>query len=784
MGMKTLRAIARVGALLTSVAVLVGACGSDTAEERAKAAQLAEGCLIDSDCQDPLVCAFKRCHVQCIVQRDCQREELCVPAGENKVCLLESERFCEATENCPGEGLVCKDQACRPACTNETDCVTGQVCVDGACGTCIYNSECKDPLVCKGGLCLAECKVDRDCRPFATTCNAQGVCVGSGTPDGGAGDGSPGEGGTDASVVVPKCSNGVLDPGESGVDCGGSCGACKGAPCTKPNECASGICTGQQCAEPTCSDGQQNGDESDEDCGGSCPPCASTKGCWTTKDCDTGSCTAGSCTAPQCQDKLLNGTETDVDCGGAQCPACALGNACVDNGDCSSGNCVAKKCVKAGPTSWVRTAEQSNRQVRVATDSQGNAAVLWQFNSSQDFGKGPLIVVGGGLALTKYTPAGALVGNPLALDSPGSDTPKTVAMDGAGDIFVLAQSAGPANFGGVSSVNCGGITSANMVIAKYRGSDLGHIWSRCVNGPGAQVIPGVGAVDSQGNLIVTGRYTGSVDFNRDFGGSVQSGTQHIFVAKYSGVDGKLLEHAQYFGHPSYPPAVNGIATAGTDVFLTGAFSFETKIGNDTLTHSGGTDMFVIKLKSDLLPVKSIRHGGAAGDSGHAIAVMGTQSIIVAGDFQGQVNFGNGNFEQAVDNRDIALLRLKQSDLSTEWTKSFGSTGIDVPKAVAVASNTEIALVGATPYAVNFGGGTLPHASNTNLDGFWARLKATDGSWVDAEAFGTLGNDEAHSAAYAGTNLLIGGHIAKDGIITIGNQSLPNKASSFAAMIEP
>lgn len=45
------------------------------------------------------------------------------------------------------------------------------------------------------------------------------------------------------------CFNGSLDGDETGVDCGGSCGACAGGSCTTGGQCASGICSGGQCVE-------------------------------------------------------------------------------------------------------------------------------------------------------------------------------------------------------------------------------------------------------------------------------------------------------------------------------------------------------------------------------------------------------------------------------------------------------------------------------------------------------------------------------------------------------
>lgn len=52
--------------------------------------------------------------------------------------------------------------------------------------------------------------------------------------------------------IIPTCSDGIQNQGETGVDCGGPCSAC-----------------------PTCSDNIQNQGETGTDCGGPCPACPS-----------------------------------------------------------------------------------------------------------------------------------------------------------------------------------------------------------------------------------------------------------------------------------------------------------------------------------------------------------------------------------------------------------------------------------------------------------------------------------------------------------------------------
>ena len=103
------------------------------------------------------------------------------------------------------------------------------------------------------------------------------------------------------------CQNGVLDPGEADVDCGGTRSAVpNGGPCADglhcfmSTDCRSGVCAAGTCASPSC----QN--------------------------------------SPSCQDGVRNGLEFDVDCGGASCSGdCTSHERCFASSDCQSGICSA-----------------------------------------------------------------------------------------------------------------------------------------------------------------------------------------------------------------------------------------------------------------------------------------------------------------------------------------------------------------------------------------------------------------------------------------------------------
>ncbi|HEY8089854.1 MAG TPA: hypothetical protein VIF09_18465, partial [Polyangiaceae bacterium] len=120
--------------ILLASAVTAVAAGSCSSKSSGGGARLAQGCSLNSDCANPLVCVFGLCHDACNQTRDCPPGEQCVANGVFRVCLLGSEVTCAATTNCPN-GLVCgPDHGCHEGCQSASDCVVGgQACSGGSC---------------------------------------------------------------------------------------------------------------------------------------------------------------------------------------------------------------------------------------------------------------------------------------------------------------------------------------------------------------------------------------------------------------------------------------------------------------------------------------------------------------------------------------------------------------------------------------------------------------------------------------------------------------------------
>lgn len=183
------------------VGVFVASCVQTTPGELAK---LAEGCVLNSDCASPLVCAFRRCHNACATDRDCPAGLHCRNVDKPlNVCLLDDELRCAGGKDreCPGLMVCGPDLVCRDPCKSDRDCLDEQLCVQGVCAApkettngelprsddggavpCLYNSQCDAPLVCRG-TCVRECLADRDCAQGANC--VDGTCALVVVPDAG-----------------------------------------------------------------------------------------------------------------------------------------------------------------------------------------------------------------------------------------------------------------------------------------------------------------------------------------------------------------------------------------------------------------------------------------------------------------------------------------------------------------------------------------------------------------------------------------------------------------------
>lgn len=388
----------------------------------------------------------------------------------------------------------------------------------------------------------------------------------------------------------------------------------------------------------------------------------------------------------------------------------------------------------------------------VAFDASGNTIVTGALEGTVDFGGGALTDAGqGDVFIAKFGSDGTHVWSYRFGDA-SEQWPSDVAVDASGNVLVTGRFWGSVDFGGGTLASAG---ASDIFLVKF-GSDGAHDWSGRFGDTSIQEGYGV-AADASGNVIVSGRFYGAVDFGD--GPLTSAGQTDIFVAKFD-PDGNLI-WGKRFGDTGEEYAVAVAVDASGNVFISGYLYDSVDFGGGTLTSAGGNDIFLVKLDSDGNHVWSDSFGDSDDQNVHGVAADASGNVAITGDFEGAVDFGGGTLTSA-GAPDVFLASFG-SDGSHSWSKRFGDSAYQYGFDVTFDPFGNTVATGQFGGTVDFGGEDL--TSSGSYDIFIARFNRNGGHlWSDS-----FGDDREQYAvgiaADASGNVVITGGI--DGTVDFG-----------------
>ncbi len=261
---------------------------------------------------------------------------------------------------------------------------------------------------------------------------------------------------------------------------------------------------------------------------------------------------------------------------------------------------VAKFDDKGNHVYSVRLGGTSGYNVRaehLGLDAMGNVVVEGGFTGTIDIGGTSLTSQGSDLFVAKLDSTGKTVY--VKRFGPGLDAGIVSFMGYAGANAIAVNADGSsvlaAGFSGTVDLGGGTVKSAgdkDIVVTKL--DPMGNrVWSKSFGDLGDQVATSV-AVDSFGNAVVSGKFTGTLNF----GGAGQAfyggNAKHVFAVKLNGQDGTPLWAVGSGGASTSAEAFIATDTAGEVSVAgsaTGAFSF----GGSLLPTMANLDIFAARL---------------------------------------------------------------------------------------------------------------------------------------------------------------------------------------------
>ncbi len=194
--------------------------------------------------------------------------------------------------------------------------------------------------------------------------------------------------------------------------------------------------------------------------------------------------------------------------------------------------------------------------------------------------------------------------------------------------------------------------------------------------------------DNWGNIITIGDFRGSINF----GGSqlTSAGDRDVFVAKFDR-EGKHIWSRRYGGHREQVGVGAGADASGA-IVIACAFTGTLSFGGDPLVSKGRYNVAVAKVDSCGRHVWSRAFGDAQYHVPECIAVMASGNAVVAGRFQGALEFDGTALVSKSNQTDIFMAMFSPCG-TLVWAKQIGGLFEQQTRAVAVSAEGVIALTG-------------------------------------------------------------------------------------------
>jgi hypothetical protein len=371
---------------------------------------------------------------------------------------------------------------------------------------------------------------------------------------------------------------------------------------------------------------------------------------------------------------------------------------------------------------------------RVVVDDAGDVFVFGEFQATVDFDPGPgeeILMAGPWTSrafVLKLTGDGDLVW----VKALGQfTTAASMRIDGAGSIYlggffemVTDLDPGPdvlsfTSFGGFD----GYVVKLNSV------GEL--VWARRIGGPAFDTVNDI-ALDGQGGLLLTGGFTGTMEFDPGPGSFIMhapgADRRDVFVSRWD-TSGTLVWARQFASSMFNTIGASVTSDPWGNVITTGYFSGSVDFdpGPETLIYSGTWEVFVNKLDPNGDLLWSLQFDNATNSHGHRVITDPAGNIFVAGTNHGSIDMdpGPGTAILPSESDIVNSAFLLKLDPDGIYLNSAGITGDGhaVAYSLALDADDNVRLCGSFLGTADFDPGldTLAMTSHGDKDGWIVTL---------------------------------------------------------------
>lgn len=330
-----------------------------------------------------------------------------------------------------------------------------------------------------------------------------------------------------------------------------------------------------------------------------------------------------------------------------------------------------------------------------------------------------------------------------------------IAVDPTDGGVVIAGTAPMATTIGDTEIPAPGPSEQFLVLAKISPSGE-HVWARHYGGGAVARTPSI-AFDAEGNLFVAGGFDGDLDLGGEKLVGKEGQSLDAFIAKLA-PDGALLWQKMY---GSGLARITDIATDATGrVAMVGDFSHQIDFGGGPVKTTTARSAFFGMLNGagELEWAKPFPGEGLTYATSVGFSAKG--NVYAAGDFAGSINFGGPTtkFESTEPGGDGAFIVKRAVDGTHIWNTYYDDhvTGRGKYTRMIVDADGAVMLTGRFTQNISLAGKML--VANGDADGLILKLTGA-GRFEWARNYGEAGDDDAFGAAVD----------SNGGVIVVGTQ---------------
>ena len=434
----------------------------------------------------------------------------------------------------------------------------------------------------------------------------------------------------------------------------------------------------------------------------------------------------------------------------------------ISNG---GGDAFILKLNSSGDYQWVKTWGGSGADVAISMDldDNGNIYATGYFENTVDFDPESSVseLTSNGdldIYMTKFDSNGNFQWA-NGFGSTGQDVGRSLVLDADNNVIFGGNYEETVDFnpgGGTNNYNA--VTGIDAFVGKYN-SDGDFIWVKTYGGAESDYCYNL-SVDPSGNIITSGWYGATVDFDPGLGTNelTSNGLEDIYISKFDS-DGNHLWVKSFGG----TGAERSYSIVADEQYIYSSGSFETTVDFDPsastteITSNGDTDIYisVLNANGDFIQAQGI--GGIGPDRGRAITLDNSGSVFVSGQFENSADFdasASTNSLTANGDYDAFILKLTNNlPVSVSSITVQGEAGASTISTIAGTLQMEAAVLPAN----------ADDASYT-----WSVANGTGSASIDASGLLTAitdGNVTATATANDGSG------ITGSAVITISNQNV-------------